>query len=51
MVTFGYIVFEASIIGIFSYFGHLAFKDQLGLDVHWVVFAVGGLLIIGSYLF
>lgn len=51
MVTFGYIVFEASIIGIFSYFGHLAFKDQLGLDIHWVVFAVGGLLIIGFLTF
>jgi len=47
MVTFGYIVFEASIIGIFSYFGHLAFKDQLGLDIHWVVFALVGLLTIG----
>lgn len=47
MVTFSYIVFEASIIGIFSYFGHLAFQDQLGMDVHWVVFAVVGLLLIG----
>ncbi|MDN4646503.1 APC family permease, partial [Arthrobacter sp. PsM3] len=47
MVTFSYIVFEASIIGIFAYFGHLAFLDQLGLDVHWVVFAVVGLLLIG----
>ncbi|SDP84245.1 amino acid/polyamine/organocation transporter, APC superfamily (TC 2.A.3) [Arthrobacter sp. ok909] len=47
MVTFSYIVFEASIIGIFSYFGHLAFKDQLGVDIHWVVFAVVGLLLIG----
>ena len=47
MVTFGYMVFEASIIGIFSYFGHLAFLDQLGLNVSWVVFAVAGLLLIG----
>lgn len=47
MVTFGYIVFEASIIGIFSYFGELAFKEQLGLNVSWIVFAVGGLLLIG----
>ncbi|WP_427136118.1 APC family permease [Pseudarthrobacter sp. S9] len=47
MVTFSYIVFEASIIGIFSYFGQLAFKDQLGLDINWVVFAVGGLVLIG----
>lgn len=47
MVTFGYMVFEASIIGIFSYFGHLAFLDQLGVDISWVVFAVAGLLLIG----
>jgi amino acid transporter len=51
MVTFSYIVFEASIIGIFSYFGQLAFKDQLGLDINWVVFAVGGLVLIGMLTF
>ncbi|WP_423182712.1 APC family permease [Arthrobacter sp. NyZ413] len=48
MVTFSYIVFEASIIGIFSYFGQLAFKDQLGLDINWVVFALAGLITIGA---
>ncbi|MFB9717075.1 hypothetical protein ACFFPI_23565, partial [Arthrobacter methylotrophus] len=47
MVTFSYIVFEASIIGIFAYFGQLAFKDQLGLDVNWVVIALSGLILIG----
>ncbi|MDJ0358541.1 APC family permease [Paenarthrobacter sp. PH39-S1] len=47
MVTFGYMVFEVSIIGIFSYFGELAFRDQLGLNVSWVVFAVVGFLLIG----
>ncbi|MCY0906691.1 APC family permease [Arthrobacter sp. H14-L1] len=46
MVTFGYIVFEASIIGIFAYFGELAFREQLGVNISWVVFAVGGLLLI-----
>ena len=46
MVTFGYMVFEASIIGIFAYFGHLAFLDQLGVDISWVVFAIAGLLLI-----
>jgi amino acid transporter len=49
MVTFGYIVFEASIIGIFSYFGHLAFLDQLGVDIHWVVFALVALVLIGIF--
>lgn len=46
MVTFGYIIFEASIIGIFSYFGELAFREQLGVNISWVVFAVVGLLLI-----
>ncbi len=46
MVTFGYIVFEASIIGIFAYFGEMAFREQLGVNISWVVFAVGGLLLI-----
>ena len=40
MVTFSYSVFEASIIGIFSYFAHNTFSEQLGLDVPWPVFAV-----------
>ncbi|AOT02973.1 APC family permease [Arthrobacter sp. U41] len=47
MVTFGYIIFEASIIGIFSYFGHLAFLSQFGVDIPWVVFALVGLVLIG----
>ncbi len=47
MVTFGYMVFEASIIGIFSYFGHQAFQDQLRLNVPSVALAVAGLLLIG----
>lgn len=40
MVTFSYTVFEASLVGIFSYFGHAVFRDQLGVDVHWIVFAL-----------
>lgn len=48
MVTFSYSVFEASIIGIFAYFGHQAFLDQFGLDINWVIIALIGLLIIGA---
>jgi amino acid transporter len=33
-------VFEASLIGIFSSFGHSTFKAQLGLDIPWQVFAI-----------
>ncbi|MGY1679986.1 APC family permease [Geodermatophilus sp. SYSU D01176] len=39
MVTFAYTVFEASLIGIFSYFGQQVFAQQLGVDVPWPVFA------------
>lgn len=46
MVTFAYSVFEASIISIFAYFGHMALLDQLGIDVNWIIFAIGGLLVI-----
>jgi amino acid transporter len=40
MVTFSYTVFEASLIGIFSYFGQEVFADQLGVHVPWPVFAL-----------
>lgn len=40
MVTFSYTVFEAALIGIFSYFGQQVFATQLGIDLPWPVFAV-----------
>lgn len=40
MVTFSYSVFEAAIVGIFSYFAHNAFASQLGLDIPWLIFAL-----------
>lgn len=39
MVAFAYSVFECSLIGIFSYFGHNLFHDQLGLNIPWPYFA------------
>jgi amino acid transporter len=39
MVTFCYSVFEASLVGIFSYFGTQVFADQLGVQVPWPLFA------------
>ena len=39
MVTFCYSVFEAALIGIFSYFGNKVFHDQLGVDIPWPWFA------------
>lgn len=48
MVTFSYSVFEASIVGIFSYFAHNTFEEQLGLDIPWLVFAVICIAIISA---
>jgi amino acid transporter len=46
MVTFSYSVFEASIVGIFSYFAHNTLATQLGIDVPWLVLALLCLLCI-----
>ena len=40
LATMAYIVFEASLIGIFSSFAQTTFQEQLGLNVPWQVFAV-----------
>lgn len=40
MVTFCYSVFEASLVGIFSYFAHNTFRAQLGLNIPWLPFAL-----------
>lgn len=40
LATFAYMVFEPSLIGIFSYFAHTTVLDQLGTDVPWWVFAI-----------
>jgi len=40
LACLAYIVFEASLVGIFSSFAHTTFKSQVGLTVPWQVFAV-----------
>jgi amino acid transporter len=40
LACLAYIVFEASLIGIFSSFAQTTFQDQLGLQVPWQVFAI-----------
>ena len=40
LACLAYIVFEASLIGIFSSFAETTFKAQLGLNVPWQVFAI-----------
>lgn len=40
LTALAYMVFEASLIGIFSFFGNDLFKSFLNVDVPWLVFAV-----------
>jgi amino acid transporter len=37
LITIAYIVFEASLIGIFAFFFKNLLSSELGVDVHWVV--------------
>ncbi|MFI6321499.1 APC family permease [Nonomuraea sp. NPDC050556] len=43
LATMAYVVFEASIIGFFAYQGNATFKDLVGVDIHWMWFALVGL--------
>ncbi|BBX85441.1 APC family permease [Mycolicibacterium aubagnense] len=45
MVTFCYSAFEASLIGIFAYFGNKVFLDQIGLNIPWPYFAFACILL------
>lgn len=40
LAVLAYVVFEASIVGIFAYFGQQAVEAQFGLDLPWQVFAL-----------
>ncbi|BFV56826.1 APC family permease [Kitasatospora sp. CMC57] len=40
LAVLAYVVFEASIVGIFAYFSQQAFEAQFGLDLPWQVFAL-----------
>ncbi|MEV6349520.1 APC family permease [Actinoplanes sp. NPDC051851] len=46
LATMAYVVFEGSLIGIFSYFGNYALNDWFGWDVNWLVIAVVGIALI-----
>ena len=43
-----YMIMEAGLVGIFSAFAKQAFSDQLGLNIHWTVFAAVAVLTIGA---
>lgn len=40
LTTLAYVVFEASLVGIFSFFASTFFAGHLGLNIHWIWFAL-----------
>ena len=46
LATMAYVVFEGSLIGIFSYFTNDALNRWLGIDVNWLLIALVGIVII-----
>ncbi len=47
LATMAYVVFEGSLIGIFSYFSNDALNRWTGADVNWLVIAIFGIAAIG----
>ena len=49
LATLAYVVFEGSLIGIFSYFANDALDQWFGWDVNWLVIAVIGIALIALF--
>ena len=49
LATMAYVVFEGSLIGIFSYFTNNALDRWLGIDVNWLLIALIGIVAIGLF--
>lgn len=45
LAVLAYIVFEASIVGVFSYFAKTTVHDQLGIDLPWILYAAAMLAV------
>ncbi|MFF9677503.1 APC family permease [Streptomyces eurythermus] len=45
LAVLAYVVFEASIVGVFSYFAKTTVRDQLGTDLPWAGYAAAMLLV------
>ncbi|UQW99466.1 APC family permease [Streptomyces sp. RerS4] len=45
LAVLAYIVFEASIVGVFAYFAKTTVHDQLGIDLPWIAYAAGMLAV------
>ena len=51
LATVAYVIFEGSLIGGFAYFANDALKTSTGVDIHWMIFAMAGTLLIGILTF
>ncbi len=49
LATMAYVVFEGSLIGIFSYFTNDALNRWLEVDVNWLIIALVGIAVIGVF--
>ena len=49
LATMAYVVFEGSLIGIFSYFTNDALQRWLDIDVNWMLIALVGIVVIGLF--
>ena len=48
LATFAYVVFEGSLIGGCAYFANDAVNTIVGVDIPWLVFAIGAVVIIAA---
>jgi len=46
LAALGYVLFEGTLIGGFAYFASDTMKSMASIDVSWLVFAIGGMLLI-----
>src|SRR3954465_7762278 len=49
LATMAYVVFEGSLIGIFSYFTNDALNRWFSVDVNWLIIALVGITVIGLF--
>ncbi|MGZ4453400.1 MAG: APC family permease [Nocardioides sp.] len=49
LATMAYVVFEGSLIGIFSYFANYTLNQWFSWDVNWLVLAVIGIVVVGIF--
>src|ERR671920_785049 len=49
LATMAYVVFEGSLIGIFSYFTNDALNRWLDVDVNWLLIAIVGIVVIALF--